>query len=207
MRLWLPLKERKRKRALESAFDEVAKQCVNFENGNYRSSTIFMNVGFYFLLAERDIQSVKIDALTHPDWWKRNLSLRMILLTIYEWDMDKVTGRKLKDAMTDVGISDSLRAEVIESLRDIRKAQHAAKKALGIARNATIAHREPNALLQYRTIRSLDQNLVMSLTGAFYAASHRFMKVLPQLIAEGGNTRSLLRQLLNQEPNRVGGRF
>ncbi|NBB81073.1 MAG: hypothetical protein GVY36_16810 [Verrucomicrobia bacterium] len=192
------MKETKRKRELESAFHEVAKQCAKLDNGNYPASKIFMNIGFYFLLAERDIQSVKIDALTHPDWWKRNLSLRIILLTIYEWDMDKVTGRKLKDAMDQSGIPEAVQIEAIESLRDIRKAQRAAKKALGPARNHTIGHRDSNALLQYRIIRSIDQDFVMSLAGGFYDASQRFIRVLPHLISEGTNMYALVRQFLGK---------
>jgi hypothetical protein len=41
------------------------------------------------------IQAIKIDALTHPDEWTRKLQARVILLTIYEWDADEVSGRAL----------------------------------------------------------------------------------------------------------------
>lgn len=199
MRIWLSIKERKRRRALDSAIKAAAKQCNNMEGGNYRATSVFMNVGFFFLLAERDIQAVKVDALTHHDWWKRNLSLRIILLTICELDMDKVTGRALKEAMDAVNISDPLKSEMHESLRDIRKAQHAAKEALKGVRNATIAHRDPNALLQYKMIQSIDQDLVISLTETFYEASHRFLRALSQIMVEGSTLEALFRQILNRD--------
>jgi hypothetical protein len=51
------------------------------------------------LIADRDIQAVKTDTLTHPDEWTRKLNPRNILLTIHEWDADKVCGRELMNAM------------------------------------------------------------------------------------------------------------
>ena len=89
MRRWLPITERKRKKALEAAFDAVTKKAIKSEANGYQASLTIENIALYFLLAERDIQSLKIDALAHRDEWTRKLCARVILLTIHEWDMDK----------------------------------------------------------------------------------------------------------------------
>lgn len=204
MRVWLTFSERKKKVAMKAAFEEVKNQAINLEHSNYHASKVFMNIGLYFLIAERDIQSVKIDALTHADLWKRNLSLRIILLTIYEWDMDKVTGKKLCEAMNAVKLPERLRNEVTESLRELRKAQSAAKKKLFEVRNYTIAHRDPDALLQYRLIRNLNSSEVLSVAVKFYSASHRFIKVLPEIVLEGGSLQALFRQTLEKSLASVG---
>lgn len=195
MRIRLTMKERKREKALEDTFEAIKKQAIKLENSPYESSKTFINIAFYFILAERDIQSIKIDALTHPDPWERNLALRMILLTIHEWDIGKITGKNLKASMETVGISYVLQQKVVSSLRKVRNAQERAKREFSYARNSIIAHRESNALSQYRTIRNMNTQTVFKSVIEFYEGAHQFIDVLPNLIAEGGNIASLLKQL------------
>jgi len=92
MRWWLPVKERKKNKALRNALDTVVEVASKNSGRGFDASSTILNIGLFLLLAERDIQSVKIDALTHPDEWHRKLCARVILLTIHEWDFDKVTG-------------------------------------------------------------------------------------------------------------------
>lgn len=77
MRLWLPFMERKRSRALEGAFTAIKDQSIKAERHGYTASLAIQNIALYLLIAERDIQAVKIDALTHPEWWTRNLCARL----------------------------------------------------------------------------------------------------------------------------------
>jgi hypothetical protein len=90
------------------------------------------------------IQALKIDALTHPDEWTRKLHARIILLTIYEWDADKVTGRGLKDALDTIQGSPALTVQAVDALRALRRVQRKVTKEYGFVRNAAIAHRDPN---------------------------------------------------------------
>jgi len=130
MRRKLPHMERKRRVALESAFETTKYFAIKNENGKFRGLSILYNIALYLLIADRDIQAVKIDALTHPDEWTRKLSARIILLTIYEWDADKVCGRELKDALELMLIPEDLRREAIESLRALRIIQRKANKTV-----------------------------------------------------------------------------
>ncbi|MEO1246556.1 MAG: hypothetical protein AAFX56_12835 [Pseudomonadota bacterium] len=154
-----------------------------------------MNIALFTLIAERDISAVKLDALTHPDKWKRSVALRTILLTIYEWDMDKVAGKMLRKAMEIAKIGAPLKEEVTASLRNLRKTQHRARKAMHKIRNSTIAHRDPDALMQYRVIRDIDSTAVLELVTEFYESARSFIAVVPRLIASGSNLPSLVRQM------------
>ena len=157
---------------------------------------MFINIALYFLLAEKDISAVKLDALTHPDWWTRGVALRTILLTVHEWDMGKVTGKRLQQAMEEVAIPDALQYEVVASLRELRKTQRRAKKMLGHARNSAFAHRDADALIQYRAIRDLEAKAILEIAAEFYDAADRFVAVFPRLIVVGGSLPSLIRQYL-----------
>jgi hypothetical protein len=203
MRWWLPFKERERAKALEAAFETIKDQAIKSEQRGYKASLTVFNIALYFLIAERDIQCLKIDALTHPNEWKRKLCTRVILLTIHEWDADKVSGSALRNALDSMGASDNVRAEAIEALRAVRIVQRKARKEFGLLRNATIAHRDVDALIQYRAISNLKTEEVFRMAAEFYAGARRYVDVIPKLIAESGTMPALLRQWLesNREQN------
>jgi len=195
MRPVLKYQERKRNRVLENTFDIIKNQAIKFKKSDYKSSQVILNIALYFLIATRDIQAIKIDALTHPDPWKRNLSIRIILLTLHEWDMDKVSGKKLKQAFDDSNVSKNIQNEAFEALREVRQAQKRAKKQLGFLRNSTIAHRDPDALLQYCSIRDIDENAVLQLAAEFYEGSTKFVSLLPKIMLEIGSMPGLFSQI------------
>ena len=127
MRRVLPFKERGKERVLASTLAEYAEQTTKSRRLGFESNSVFLNLGLFFLIAERDIQAVKIDALTHPDPWKRSLYARVILLTIHEMDMDKVAGNKLRQSLADTGIPEDAKRKITEALRMVRSAQQGSK--------------------------------------------------------------------------------
>jgi hypothetical protein len=194
MRWKLPRAERQRRAALEAAFETTKYFAIKNENGKFKGLSTLFNIGLYLLIADRDIQAVKIDALTHPDEWTRKLNARIILLTIYEWDIDKVSGRELKQAMELMLISEDLKHEAIDALRGLRVIQRKANKKFVFIRNAAIAHRDPNALVQYRAIRELKVDEVMEIGMEFFAAVENFVGVLTRLMIAGNTMPSFLKQ-------------
>src|SRR5205807_608267 len=130
------------------------------------------------LIAERDIQAVKIDALTHADAWQRSLCARIILLTIHELDMDKVTGQRLKKALDTVSAPKEVKTRAVEALRKVRKVHERAEKEFSFVRNAAIAHRDADAVAQYRAIVQVDELAVLRIAAEFYEASNEFLSVL-----------------------------
>lgn len=179
MRRVLPFKERKRRSALESALRRVAIETAKSAERGFDASTAVLNVALFFLIAERDIHAVKIDALTHPDRWRRSLCARLILLTIHEWDMDEVAGQKLKEALKVAGASEDMKKTATAALRAVRLVQRKAQKEFAFLRNATIAHRDPDAVAQYNAIMSLDEMKVMALATEFYAGADAFVNLMP----------------------------
>lgn len=91
--------ERKRKKALASALETVAVEATRARRNGLEAAAAVLNLALFFLIAERDIQAVKIDALTHSDLWQRSLCARVMLLTIHELDLDKVSGNGLRQLL------------------------------------------------------------------------------------------------------------
>ncbi len=82
-------------KAINNAIDITVREYRKIDESLFPATKQFFNIGLFFLLAERDIQALKADAFSHPNETKRNIALRTLILTIYEWDMGKVTGRKM----------------------------------------------------------------------------------------------------------------
>jgi hypothetical protein len=196
MRWRLPWTERKRQKALEQVFETTKYFAHKNENGKMKGVATLFNIGFYLLIAHRDIQAVKIDALTHPNEWTRKLHARVILLTIYEWDADEVSGQALREAMELMLIPDELRSDAFASLKNLRKIREKVNKKFHDVRNAATAHRDPNALVQYRAIRDLNVQDVWNIAAEFFVGVETFMSVLTRLMAAGNTIESYLRQWL-----------
>lgn len=202
MRYVLSMRERKRLEALIAALSEVSIQATRSRRYEFASSAVVLNLALFFLIAERDIQAVKIDALTHPDAWRRKLCARIILLTIHELDLDKVAGNKLREALVDAGVSEETKNQATLAIRAVRKAQQKAQKEFAFLRNATIAHRDPDAVVQYRSIAEIDEMEVCRIAGDFYQASHLFLNIIPELLIRVGTMPGLMSQLQAQANRR-----
>lgn len=182
MRWKLPQQQRKQRIELDKAFEAARHFAAHFEHSRYPALSTLFNIGLYFLIAEKDIQAVKIDALTHPDEWTRKLQARIILLTIYEWDADKVSGKALRDALDLVGASEELRTEATNALRALRLVQKAARAQFSFIRNVAIAHRDPDALAQYRAIRALDIEAVIKIAAEFYVGINLYLVAMTKIL-------------------------
>ncbi len=194
MRWRLPIVERKRMKALEKTFQTVKDYTIRFEGRGFAANDTLFNIALFFLLAERDIQCMKIDALTHPDEWTRKLCARVIILVIYEMDLDKVSGQALRTALETIGASEEMRKEATDSLRTVRAVQSKLRKEFSFVRNATIGHRDADALLQYRSIRDIRTERVFELAAEFYAGAKGFIDLLPRMMLASSKLDALLRQ-------------
>jgi hypothetical protein len=190
--------ERKRKRALVAALQTTATEAARTRRHGFEAATALLNIGLFFLIAERDIQSVKIDALTHSDPWKRGLAARVMLLTIHELDIDKVAGNKLRQALDDGQVPEELRASVTDAMRTIRKAQSRAQRQFTHLRNSTIAHRDPDAIRQYSDIISIDGLEIAKVATEFYAGTSKFIDILPRVIIHLSTVPGMINQLAAQ---------
>jgi len=190
--------ERQRKLALVSALETFALEAARARRLGFEANAVVLNLGLFFLIAERDIQAVKIDALTHPDAWTRGLAARVMLLTVHELDMDKVAGKRLQQALDDGNTPDVLREEFTEAMRTIRKAQSKAQRQFNYLRNSTIAHRDPDAIKQYRDISEIDGLEATKIAAEFYAGTSKFIEMIPRLLAHLSSWQGLIGQVTAQ---------
>lgn len=185
----------KNEKAINKAIEATVKEYRKVNEDLFPATKQLFNIGLYFLLAERDIQALKADAFAHPNETKRNIALRALLLTIYEWDMGKVTGRRMQFIYESTGLSDSSKNMLINALKNLRKARKNIENELSEARHNTIAHREADALRQYEIISELKiMDFHMALTN-FYEASDTLFKSLIATMSEIGTTKSLFHQV------------
>jgi len=199
MRIFLTIKERNRNKAISKTIETYRKEIIRAKKHGNECVLTLMNMALFYLLAEKDIQTVKIDALTHPNIWKRKLSLRVILLTIYEWDMGKVTDKNLKSMLIAASVPNELQEELFSALRVLRKAQKKAANALHDNRNAIIAHRDSDALMQLQTIEGLSVKKVFEISAEFYESSKQFMSAFPKVLERAGSIEGLLSYMLKSK--------
>jgi|EndMetStandDraft_4_1072995.scaffolds.fasta_scaffold175761_2 hypothetical protein len=197
--------ERTRQKALIVTLETLAVEAARAKRLKFEANSTVLNIGLFFLIAERDIQAVKIDALTHPDPWARGLASRLMLLTLHELDIDKVAGNKLRQALDDGAVPQELRDEVTDAMRSIRKAQAQAQRQFANLRNSTIAHRDPDALKQYRDIVALDGLEITRIVADFYTGTSKFIAMIPRLLRHLGTWHGLLAQMQAQQDRRQAG--
>jgi hypothetical protein len=87
-----------------------------------------------------------------------------------------------------------LQREVFNSLRNLRGVREKAEKRFSAIRNTAIAHRDPNAMAQYRAIRDLKVNDVWQVAAEFFAAIQSFMSVHSELMIASNNLVSYVNQ-------------
>jgi hypothetical protein len=197
--------EKIRQKALTKTLKIVATEAARAKRLGLASSWKVLNLGLFFLIAECDIQSVKVDALTHPDPWRRSLAARVMLLTIHELDFDKVAGREFNDIVARGSLPNDLALDVRDAMRAVRKAQTRAKTQFAHLRHSTIAHRDADALTQYRDIVQLDGLEVVQVAVEFYAAAASFIDMLPRLMSYLGSVQSVLTQMIESKKlGRIG---
>lgn len=195
--------EKIRQKALAKTLKIFATEAARAKRLGLASSWKVLNLGLFFLIAERDIQSVKVDALTHPDSWRRSLAARVMLLTIHELDFDKVAGREFNDIVAKRRLPADLAISVRDAMRGIRKAQAKVKVQFAHLRHSTIAHRDADALAQYRDIVQLDELEVAQAAVEFYAAVASFSDMLPRLMSYLGSMQNVLTQMIEIVQYRV----
>lgn len=184
-----------KEKVINEAIETTVREYKKVNQELFPATKQFFNIGLYFLLAERDIQALKADAFAHPNETKRNIALRTLLLTIYEWDMGKVTGRRMQFIYESTGLSDSSKKMIVVALKKLKKARNAIENEMAEARHNTIAHRDADALRQYEIMSDLKvMNFSKALT-SFYEASDSLLKSLVRAMREIGSLESMLHQV------------
>jgi hypothetical protein len=185
-------------KSINKAIETTVFEYRKIDESMFPASKPFFNIGLFFLLAARDVQALKADAFAHPNKTKRNVALRALLLTIYEWDMGKVTGRKMHFIYETTGLSDASKNGIVLALKELKKARKDVESQFSEARHNAIAHREANALRQYEIISDLEIMQFKVVLKKFFNASDLLLSSLVPAMLEIGSTKSLFNQLAKE---------
>lgn len=156
-------------------------------------------MSLFFLTANRDIAAIKVDVLTAKDWWLRKLLARNVALMMYELDLSKVAGKQFREAINYFGPSRDLRQRLVKNLEDVRKVQSELHDEFREIRNKTIAHRDADAMHQYRLIRNLDEMKVVDRAGDYFKAASPLISDLTELTCMAGDMRHLMNQYVGKK--------
>jgi hypothetical protein len=185
-------------KSINKAIETTVFEYRKIDESMFPASKPFFNIGLFFLLAARDVQALKADAFAHPNKTKRNVALRALLLTIYEWDMGKVTGRKMHFIYETTGLSDASKNGIVLALKELKKARKDVESQFSEARHNAIAHREANALRQHEIISDLEIMQFKVVLKKFFNASDLLLSSLVPAMLEIGSTKSHFNQLAKE---------
>ncbi|MCL1035972.1 hypothetical protein L2750_02195 [Shewanella submarina] len=189
---------RAKDKVIQQTIETTVREHKKVDGNLFPATKLLLNISLYFLLAEHDMQALKADAFAHPNTTKRNIALRTLLLTIYELDMGKVTGKQMNQIYSIELLTDATRMNLVEAIKSLKKTRRIIESQLSEARHNTIAHREPDAILQYEIIRKLDiRNFEAALTD-FYMAAGKLLAALTLSLNEANSKRGLLMQLIKK---------
>jgi hypothetical protein len=180
---------------IEQAIASTVTQYKRIDESNYPATKEFFNISLYFLLAERDVQAMKADAFANPNKTKRNIALRTLLLTVFEWDMGKVTGRRMQFIYESTGLTEQAKFDVVSALKQLKKARKEIESQFSEIRHNAIAHRDPNAMKQFEIISDLEVMEFAPELTKFYVATDMLFKAMINAMLEMGSMKSLFHQL------------
>jgi len=195
MRPVLYFREKKRIREINKTLETVLSLIKRCKTEGYTDTLVVANASLYLIMAELDIANVKVDALTHPDTWKRKLCVRFLILTVFEWKIHHVFGREFRQSLERLDCNPDTVRRLTETLREFRKIHDSIQHKYKYYRDKTIAHREANATEAYKKLKSIDEKEFFELVGDLYSCIGEILQCLSQILAHHGN-REAYRKLL-----------
>lgn len=193
-------------KALEAAYQSTLHAYRAAEKLNFQHSMSIHRVGLYLLTVNRDIAAIRVDLLTSKDWWLRKLLARNVALMIYETDMRKVTGGKFRSSIDFFSPPKKLKRDIEGALSNLASVHVGVKSKFEDIRNFTIAHRDADAMMQYRLIRNINETEVAKTAGEFFAAVNPVVRLLGELVSDSSGVHHLLNQYVGKkrfkDPNR-----
>lgn len=186
-------------KALVKAHESILYAYRGAERLNLKHSLAVLRVSLFFLTANRDLAALKVDLLTANDWWLRKLLARNVALMMYELNLNKVAGKKFREAINYFAPSKGLRRRLAANLRNVRRVQVELHDEFLEIRNKTIAHRDADAMHQYRLIRNLDEQKVVIRAGDYFTAAEPLVQNLIELTYQTGEMRHIFNQYVGKK--------
>jgi len=156
-------------------------------------------VSIFLLNANRDLQVSVADMLTSRNWWLRKFLARNMALLLYELDFSKVMGKQFRSAINFFSPPRAFRDELATNLKALRRLHATLRLEFERIRNNTIAHRDADAMRQYRMIRALDEMTIARRCGEFFETAEPLIKQLIVLTTTSSELHHLLNQVIGRK--------
>ena len=105
--------------------------------------TLIDAVGFY-VVYDLDITSLRFQVLYAETSWQKNLSARLLAMTLWECvdDLPQVCGPAFRKAVADLTFTDELRGKLDKTMKEINSFKHRNEALLKPIRDNVAAHRD-----------------------------------------------------------------
>lgn len=189
--------QRRRIRELDKAIVSTYRLSQRSENSGFDQTSLVADAALFSLLAIRDIESVKMTVVWSNDKWLRKLTLRLMILTCYEWDTREIYGTKFFSAIERRSGSVELKTKAISEIREFRKRHDQFKKKYRHVRNDLIAHRVSDVIAYRKSVLQLREIEVLNDIGDLLEPLKGLMASLTSTLSDNGST-DAIRRLLSE---------
>jgi len=188
-----------RERAIIGAQEAVLYAYRGAEKLKLNHSVAIHRVSLFLLTANRDLCVITEDVLTSGNWWLRKLLARNVALLMYELDMSKVTGKEFRMALNYFSPPRQFIEHLESNLSALRAIHAQIRSEFEEIRQNTIAHRDADAMRQYRLIRNIDEIAVVKRCADFFAVAEPLVGQLIELTKTSGDMRHILNQYIGKK--------
>jgi hypothetical protein len=149
-------------------------------------------------MVERDFAYSKIDAICHPNTWRRRYHLRIVIMTIYEWKIAQAFDSEFYACLDRLDVPPELIGRFKAATKVFNKAKEQADKEFSWIRNNAIAHRNRDGLGVYKKITQLNEKRSIDLVSEVFVGVEAIMNVLTPLIVISGSLQSIVKQTAHE---------
>jgi len=188
-----------RERAIIGAQEAVLYAYRGAEKLKLNHSIAIYRVVLFLLTANRDLCVITEDILTSGNWWLRKLLARNVALLMYELDMSKVTGKEFRMALNYFAPPRQFSQRVESNLAALRAIHTQLRSEFEEIRQNTIAHRDADAIRQYRLIRNIDELTIVKRCSDFFSVAEPLVEQLVELTKTTGDMRHIVNQHIGRK--------
>jgi hypothetical protein len=195
--------DKQRRKALDDAIKATEKAMHRCERNGYVHTLKVLQCSLFMLVPLKDIETVKLRAALSGDEWERKLSLRIIILTTFEWGKNTSFDKSFYASLAKISVSEKTVDRLKREVRAFHKQHEKFIKKYAEVRNTLIAHRHSNAWEFIQRVRGLADQEIFSDATALTDKVSPLIDTLTEIVKTNGSieTYMLAVSKLQQQEN------
>ncbi|MFN3824774.1 MAG: hypothetical protein ACK4RN_12395 [Pseudorhodobacter sp.] len=174
--------DRQRRKVLDEAMKATETAIHRCERNGYVHTLKVLQCNLFMLVPLKDIETVKMRAALSDDEWERKLSLRIIILTTFEWGKNTSFDKSFYASLAKISVSKPTVDRLKREVREFHKQHEKFTKKYANARNKLIAHRHSNAREFITRIRNLPDQEIFTDASALTEKVSPLIETLTEIV-------------------------